>query len=87
MVELKTQYPFIDNGIDREDLIKHYAEDEEGVRFFIKQNETGYLYEEAVDVYPCRYSYTATDMPVVVEEDEEDEEENVQISEETDNLE
>lgn len=84
MVELKTEYPFIDNGVERPTLIKHYAEDEEGIKFFIRQNETGFLYEEAVDVYPCMYSYTATDMPTVVEEEEE---ENVEISEETDNLE
>lgn len=30
----------------------------------IKQVETGNLYGEAVDVVPCRYTYTETDTPV-----------------------
>ena len=30
----------------------------------IRQVETGNLYDEAVDVQPCRYSYEETDTPV-----------------------
>lgn len=62
MVELKTQYPYIDdNGKERKDLIRHYAEDTEGNEYYIKQNETGIVYAEAIDVYPCRYTYTELD--------------------------
>jgi hypothetical protein len=30
----------------------------------IKQEETGAVYDEAVDVIPCRYTYTETNIPV-----------------------
>lgn len=29
----------------------------------IEQVETGILYDEAIDVMPCRYTYTETDIP------------------------
>lgn len=45
-------------------LIKHWAEDEQGVKYYIKQVETGIEYSEAVDVLPCRYTYIVTDKPV-----------------------
>ena len=62
MIELKTQYPFIDNeGNENQGLIMHYAENEQGERFTIRQVETGIEYGEAVDVYPCRYTYEATE--------------------------
>lgn len=65
MIEIKTQYPYIDeNGNERNDLIKHYAEDENGNRYYILQVETNIEYSEAVDVYPCRYTYKATDKKV-----------------------
>ena len=61
MIELKKEYPYIDeNGDARADLEKHYAENENGERFYIKQVETGVIYAEAVDVTPCRYTYEAT---------------------------
>ena len=65
MIELKVQYPFIDDNRNENDkLIKHYAEDGEGKRYRILQNETGIEYDEAIDVYPCRYTYSATDEPI-----------------------
>ena len=65
MVEIKTQRPYIDeNGVERIKLIKHYAEDESGIRYYIKQVETGVEYSEAVDVYPCKYTYIATNKKV-----------------------
>lgn len=68
MVELKLQNPYIDeNGRVRENLEKHYAEDENGNKYYIRQVETGVEYAEAVDVVPCRYTYVATDK--VVEEE------------------
>lgn len=30
----------------------------------IRQIETGILYEDAVDVMPCRYTYEETDEPI-----------------------
>lgn len=67
MIELKLQSPYIDeNGNVRNNLEKHYAEDENGKRYYIVQVETGVEYSEAVDLVPCRYTYIATDK--VVEE-------------------
>ena len=54
MVELKTKM------LD-ENIIMHYAEDEDGNKYFIRQNETGIEYECACDVIPCRYTYSITD--------------------------
>ena len=45
-----------------------YAEDENGVRYYIKQVETGIEYEEAVDVYPCRFTYVITNKKVQVDD-------------------
>ena len=62
MVEVKRQYPYIDeNGNVRADLEKHYAENELGEKFYIKQLPTEIIYSEAVDVYPSRYTYEATE--------------------------
>lgn len=70
MVELKLQNPYIDEqGNIRENLEKHYAEDENGVQYCIVQVETGAEYTEAIDVLPCRYTYKVTDKPVVIEKD------------------
>jgi hypothetical protein len=35
--------------------------------FYIVQNETGIKYSEAVDVMPCKYTYTETDEPIPAE--------------------
>lgn len=65
MIELKTQYPYIDNnGIARANLIKHYAEDDSEVKYYIKQVETGAIYSEAIDIYPSKFTYTATEEKV-----------------------
>jgi hypothetical protein len=71
MIELKIEYPY-NNG-----LIRHYAEDESGMKYHITQVETGIKYSEAVDVYPCRYHYAVTNEPVI-----EDVEEKVEIEKE-----
>ena len=71
MVELKTQYPYIDfNGNEKTNLIKHWAEDENGIRYNIKQLSTGKIYSEAIDVYPCRYTYIITNEKVVTLEEQ-----------------
>lgn len=70
MVNVKVQYPYIDEeGNTYANLIKHTAEDENGNKYFILQNETEVEYSEAVDVYPCKYTYTATDKLVEEEAD------------------
>ena len=35
----------------------------------IKQNETGVLYDDALDLVPCPYTYTETDQPADVDSD------------------
>lgn len=62
MIELKIEV--LDN-----DLIKHYAEDSEGNKYYIKQVETGIEYAEAIDVIPCKYVYIATDKKIEEVED------------------
>jgi len=32
--------------------------------FYIRQAETGYTYEEAIDVLPCPYTYEETEEPL-----------------------
>lgn len=65
MVKLKIQYPYIDNdGTLHENLIKTYAEDENGAPYYILQNQTNIEYSEAVDIYPSKYTYTATNKVV-----------------------
>ena len=53
---LVSEHPY--NG--REDRIKHYSDS----GMMIRKNETGVLYEEAIDKYPCKYTYTETDEPI-----------------------
>lgn len=67
MIELKTQNPYInESGKTFENLEKHYAEDESGKRYKILQLETGIVYDEAVDIYPCKYTYKATEDEVEI---------------------
>ena len=65
---IMTQYPHIDgNGKERNDLIRTYS----SVGLQILQIETGAVYDEAVDIYPSKYTYTETDQ-YVEEETETD---------------
>lgn len=84
MIELKIQYPFIDeNGNAHFDLIKTYSEDENGVFHNVKQIETGVEYGSAVDVVvvyvdekgekkykPKFFSYVAVEIKVEEEKEE-----------------
>lgn len=55
------QHPYInEEGKEFDNLIKQYSD----ANVMIEQVETGRQYSEAVDVYPCRYSYIETDIPV-----------------------
>lgn len=51
---IKTEHPY--NG--NEKLIRTYTDDDTKV---LLQNETGVIYNQAIDVYPCRYTYTEVD--------------------------
>ena len=52
------QYPYIDEEVtEHDDLVRHYSDSGK----LIQQLETGVKYAEAVDVYPCRYTYEETD--------------------------
>ena len=65
MAEIKVEYPFVDsNGNKKDNLIKYYAEDKEGIKYYIKQVETGIIYDSAVDVYPSRYTYVPTNKKI-----------------------
>ena len=39
-------------------LIYHYSDS----GYVIKQNETGILYNDAIDTIPCQYTYSETDI-------------------------
>lgn len=48
---------------------------------YIRQIETGALYEDAVDVIPCKYTYEETDIPIENEEDATSEDYEVALRE------
>ena len=45
----------------------------------IRQIETGKLYEDAIDVMPCQYTYEETDIPIPIEDEEIDDSEALNI--------
>lgn len=49
-----------------ERLIRRYSD--KGARLI--QVETGLVYDEAIDLIPCQYSYEETDERIAIEEDE-----------------
>lgn len=53
--------------------IRHYSD----AGFKIRQIETGVLYDDAVDVLPCKYTYEETDEPIDEEPLEADEVVNI----------
>lgn len=69
------QYPYI--GLDGEEnynLIKHYSD----TGNLLVQLETGREYEEAVDNYPCEYTYAEIIEAEPVTMDEVEDPENVE---------
>ena len=42
------------------DRIRHYSD----AGFKIRQIETGIIYDDAVDIVPCPYTYEETDKPI-----------------------
>lgn len=55
---IKTEY--LNDGT----LIKHYSD----AGFMLLQVETGAKYSDPIDVVPCRYTYTETDILIDAEE-------------------
>lgn len=64
MIEIKEKFD------EENNLVSHWSEDENGDKYYIKQEETGIEYEEAIDIYPCPYTYRATNKPVKQEQEE-----------------
>ena len=52
---------YIENGA----RVRHYSDE----NYKIRQIETGVVYDDAVDVLPCRYSYEETDEPITDDAD------------------
>lgn len=50
----------IEEFVDDNTRVRHYSDE----NYMIKQIETGNLYEDAVDVIPCKYTYEETDIPI-----------------------
>ena len=42
------------------DRVRHYSDNS----MMLRQIETGALYEDAVDITPCPYTYEETDIPI-----------------------
>lgn len=60
-------YPYVDEqGIEHENLVQHKSD--EGKQ--IIQLETGRIYDETIDSYPCRYTYAEMIQPEEKELDE-----------------
>lgn len=58
--------------IINERLIRHFSD----LRYRIRQIETGIVYDDAVDIIPCKYTYEETNIPIP-DEDEIDNDEEV----------
>ena len=61
---IKTE--FLNDGT----LIKHFSD--EG--FVLLQVETGAMYDEPIDLVPCRYTYEETDIKIEAEPEQVEEE-------------
>ena len=71
-MEIKTQYPYVDEfGVSHPNLIKHWVENGK-----MLQVETGNVYDVAIDIYPCKYTY------VIYEETDLDVQDNEELQNE-----
>ena len=62
------QYPYIDmDGNTHNDLIYHYSDNNKQIR----QIETNILYIDAIDKYPCEYTYEETDIDIPNDDENE----------------
>lgn len=53
--------------IEKRTLLKTYSD-----TYYIKQKETGNIYDAAVDVIPCQYHYIETEEELPKEEEKEE---------------
>lgn len=59
------QTEYLNDGI----FIKHYSD----INMMLLQNETGIMYSDPVDLVPCKYTYTETNISIeeeVIDENE-----------------
>lgn len=76
---IHTQHPFIDsNGVSHNNLIRTWTDDETKT---LLQVETGQMYDDAIDVYPCHFTYQEVDKPLEKEENEGEENEGEEHNE------
>lgn len=59
---------FYEKREDGVNLYRTYSDE----NFKIKQIETGYIYDEAIDVEDAPYTYEETNIPIEEEEEEEE---------------
>lgn len=55
----------IEEIIENGERVLHFSD----IGMKIKQIETGIVYESAIDVVPCRYTYEETNEPIEIEEE------------------
>lgn len=55
----------IEEIIENGERVLHFSD----IGMKIKQIETGIVYESAIDVVPCRYTYEETNEPIKMEEE------------------
>lgn len=46
--------------VENNERIRHYSDED----LKIRQIETGIIYDDAIDILPCPYTYEETDMPI-----------------------
>lgn len=51
-------------NVDNNTRVRHYSD----AGYRIRQIETGIIYDDAVDVLPCRYTYEETNEPISIPE-------------------
>ena len=61
---IKTEFLRVDESV----LIRHFSD----IGMKIRQLETGVIYDDAIDVVPCRYTYEETDTPIDIIPQEEE---------------
>ena len=66
------QSEYVENG----QRIRHYSDQ----NFKIRQIETNIIYEDAVDVLPCRYTYEETNEPIEAPDEGEENPDTVALN-------
>lgn len=65
MIEIVTEYPYNNNYT----LVKTYAIDELGNHYKIQQVQTSIIFDEAIDTFPPKYNYVATEEKILTQEE------------------